>query len=54
MGERTFAERVYEETFKGKRSLERPRRSWGIILQLVFKNGNLSSDWIDLAQHRNK
>jgi hypothetical protein len=38
---------------EGKRPLERPRRRW-IILKRIVRNWDGGTDWIDLAENRDR
>jgi hypothetical protein len=51
MGERRGAYRVLMGKPEGKRPLKRPRRRWGIKMDLR-ETGWGGMDWIDLAQSR--
>jgi len=38
----------------GKRILGRPRRRWEDNIEVIFKNWDGGTDWIDLAQDRDR
>jgi hypothetical protein len=54
MGERRGVYRVLVGKPEGKRPFGRPRRRWGMILRLIFRNGMWIIYWIDLTQNRDR